>query len=381
MQLIYNTSELRNLCTRLSNYDFLAVDLEFIREKTYYPLLCLIQVASKDEAAIIDPLAPDMDLNPFFELMQNDKIVKVFHSCRQDVEILYQLSGKVPQPLFDTQIAAMVCGFGESIGYERLVKAVLNIELDKTDCLSNWQLRPLNEHQLEYACGDVTHLINVYEYLKQQLEEKGRVDWIKEEVDVASSEKTYVTEPLEAWERIKFRSHNSKVLSNLRDLAAWREKRAQDKNVPRQSIIKDDVLTMIATANPQSREDLEKIRGMRKDVANGKLADEMLEVLSNVKVDNKISKQKKNDTYNSIPSLVEMFKMLLKIVSQEEGVVARIIATDTDLQKLGAYKDKDCAVLSGWRKEIFGKKALKLRDGALSIHYNPKTKNIEFLEK
>ena len=263
MQLIYNTSELRNLCARLSNYDFLAVDLEFIREKTYYPLLCLIQVASKDEAAIIDPLAPDMDLSPFFELMQNDKIVKVFHSCRQDVEILYQLSGKVPQPLFDTQIAAMVCGFGESIGYERLVKAVLNIELDKTDCLSNWQLRPLNEHQLEYACGDVTHLINVYEYLKQQLEEKGRVDWIKEEVDVASSEKTYVTEPLEAWERIKFRSHNSKVLSNLRDLAAWREKRAQDKNVPRQSIIKDDVLTMIATANPQSREDLEKIRGWR----------------------------------------------------------------------------------------------------------------------
>lgn len=381
MQLIYRTEELNDLCSRLSCKEFVAVDLEFIREKTYYPLLCLIQIASTDEAAIIDPLAPDMNFKSFFKLMQNPKIVKVFHSCRQDVEILYNMSGKVPSPLFDTQIAAMVCGFGESVGYERLVHAILGIELDKTDCLSNWQLRPLNEHQLEYACGDVIHLVKLYQYFKQELEKNGRREWIKEELEYASNPKTYVVDTQEIWQKIKFRSHNSKVLSNLRDLAAWRELRAQEKNTPRQSIIKDDILTMIATAAPKNKEELEKIRGMRKDVASGKLGDEMIEVLKKVKVDNKITKIKKNeDNINYIPSLVELFKLLLKIVSQQHNVVPRLIASDTDLHLLGAFKDDDVAILKGWRNEVFGKKALDLRDGKLSIRYNPKKKKIEFQE-
>jgi len=381
MQIIYQTKELNELCVRLSEKDFVAVDLEFIREKTYYPILCLIQIASTDEAAIIDPLAPDMDFGKFFELMQNQKVVKVFHSCRQDVEILYNMSGKVPTPLFDTQIAAMVCGFGESVGYERLVKAVLNIELDKTDCLSNWQLRPLNEHQLEYACGDVTHLVNLYQYFKQKLEEENRADWIKEELATAADVKTYQVDPQEIWQKIKFRSHNSKVLSNLRDLAAWREHRAREKNTPRQSIIKDDILTMIATAAPKNKEELEKIRGMRKDVASGKLGEEMVEVLKKVKVDNKIAKKQSVEDINFIPSLVELFKLLLKIVSQQQNVVPRLIASDLDLHRLGAFQDKGNPVLEGWRKEVFGKKALKLRQGQLSIRYNPKNKHIEFLEQ
>ena len=380
MQLIYQTKELNELCSRLSEKDFVAVDLEFIREKTYYPILCLIQIASDDEAAIIDPLAPDMDFSSFFKLMQNQKVVKVFHSCRQDVEILYKMSGKVPTPLFDTQIAAMVCGFGESVGYERLVKAVFGIELDKTDCLSNWQLRPLNEHQLEYACGDVTHLVNLYTYFKQKLEENGRLGWIKEELAVAADPKTYQVNPQEIWQKIKFRSHNSKVLSNLRDLAAWRELRAQEKNTPRQSIIKDDILTMIATAAPKSKEELEKIRGMRKDVASGKLGDEIIEVIKKVKTDNKITKNQAVEDINFIPSLVEMFKLLLKIVSQQHDVVPRLIASEYDLHRLGAFKDKNNPVLEGWRNEVFGKKALKLRKGELSIRYNPKTKNIDFKE-
>ena len=380
MQLIYQTKELNELCSRLSEKDFVAVDLEFIREKTYYPILCLIQIASDDEAAIIDPLAPDMDFSSFFKLMQNQKVVKVFHSCRQDVEILYKMSGKVPTPLFDTQIAAMVCGFGESVGYERLVKAVFGIELDKTDCLSNWQLRPLNEHQLEYACGDVTHLVNLYTYFKQKLEENGRLGWIKEELAVAADPKTYQVNPQEIWQKIKFRSHNSKVLSNLRDLAAWRELRAQEKNTPRQSIIKDDVLTMIATAAPKSKEELEKIRGMRKDVASGKLGDEIIEVIKKVKTDNKIAKKQAVEDINFIPSLVEMFKLLLKIVSQQHDVVPKLIASEYDLQRLGAFKDKNNPVLEGWRNEVFGEKALKLRKGELSIRYNPKTKNIDFQE-
>ena len=380
MQLIYQTKELNELCSRLSEKDFVAVDLEFIREKTYYPILCLIQIASDDEAAIIDPLAPDMDFSSFFKLMQNQKVVKVFHSCRQDVEILYKMSGKVPTPLFDTQIAAMVCGFGESVGYERLVKAVFGIELDKTDCLSNWQLRPLNEHQLEYACGDVTHLVNLYTYFKQKLEENGRLGWIKEELAVAADPKTYQVNPQEIWQKIKFRSHNSKVLSNLRDLAAWRELRAQEKNTPRQSIIKDDVLTMIATAAPKSKEELEKIRGMRKDVASGKLGDEIIEVIKKVKTDNKIAKKQAVEDINFIPSLVEMFKLLLKIVSQQHDVVPKLIASEYDLQRLGAFKDKNNPVLEGWRNEVFGERALKLRKGELSIRYNPKTKNIDFQE-
>ena len=380
MQVIYRTEDLKALCSRLSQHDFIAVDLEFIREKTYYPILCLIQVASEDEAAIIDPLAPDLDLSVFFELMQNTDVTKVFHSCRQDVEIIYNMSKHVPQPLFDTQIAAMACGFGESISYERLVKAVLNIELDKTDCLSNWQLRPLNEHQLEYACGDVTHLVKLYKYLKQELEKDNRYEWIKEELDFVSQPSTYITDPDEIWHKIKFRSHNSKVLSNLKALAAWREKRAQNKDVPRQSIIKDDVLSMIASASPKSKSDLEKIRGMRKDVVSGKLADEMLETLSNVKVDTKLSKNA-NDNINYISSLVEMLKLLLRIVSQKHGIVPRLIASETDLQKLSAFQDGNHPVLSGWRYKIFGKSALKLRSGELAVRYNPKNKNIEFIEQ
>lgn len=380
MQVIYQTGELKALCSRLAEHGFVAVDLEFIREKTYYPVLCLIQTASTDEAAIIDPLAPDIDLQPFFELMQNTKVTKVFHSCRQDVEIIYNLSGQIPTPLFDTQIAAMACGFGESISYERLVKAVLNIELDKTDCLSNWQLRPLNEHQLEYACGDVTHLTKLYLHLKQELDKKGRNEWIKEELELVSLPSTYAADPDEIWHKIKFRSHNSRVLSNLKALAAWRERRARSKDVPRQSVIKDDILTMIAAAAPKSKEDLEKIRGMRKDVASGKLADEMLEALANVKVDSKLGKTTVENV-NFIPALVEMFKLLLRIVSQEQGVVPRLIASETDLQKLAAFQDKGSPLLCGWRREVFGQSALKLREGILSIRYNPQTKNIEFIEK
>lgn len=380
MQVIYQTGELKALCSRLAEHGFVAVDLEFIREKTYYPVLCLIQTASTDEAAIIDPLAPDLDLQPFFELMQNPKVTKVFHSCRQDVEIIYNLSGQIPTPLFDTQIAAMACGFGESVSYERLVKAVLNIELDKTDCLSNWQLRPLNEHQLEYACGDVTHLTKLYLHLKQELDKKGRNEWIKEELELVSLPSTYAADPDEIWHKIKFRSHNSRVLSNLKALAAWRERRARSKDVPRQSVIKDDILTMIAAAAPKSKEDLEKIRGMRKDVASGKLADEMLEALANVKVDSKLGKTAAENV-NFIPALVEMFKLLLRIVSQEQGVVPRLIASETDLQKLAAFQDKGSPLLCGWRREVFGQSALKLREGVLSIRYNPQTKNIEFIEK
>lgn len=380
MQIIDNTANLEQLCNRLAAHSFITVDLEFIREKTYFPLLCLIQVASETEAAIIDPLAEGIDLGSFFSLMKNPDVVKVFHSCRQDVEIIFELSGIIPQPLFDTQVAAMVCGFGESISYERLVKAILDIELDKTDRLSNWQLRPLDEHQLEYAAGDVTHLIKIYRHLTEQMTRLKRTGWIDEEMQILGQGTTYIIPPEEAWLKIRHRSHNAKVLSALRDLAAWREMRARDKNVPRQSIVKDDFLIMIATACPKNKEELMNIRGMRKDVATGRLADEILDVLEHMKVDPKLVKQTRHDNINGIPALAELLKMLLKIVAQREGVVPRLIAGETELQKLAAFKDKDNPALRGWRHKIFGARALKLRNGELNIRYDPEKKDIEFIE-
>ncbi len=381
MQIIDNTADLRQLCQRLAKHPFITVDLEFIREKTYFPLLCLIQIASEEETAIIDPLAEGMELGPFFELMQAPQTVKVFHSCRQDVEIIYELSGIIPTPLFDTQVAAMVCGFGESISYERLVKAVLNIELDKTDRLSNWQLRPLDEHQLQYAAGDVTHLLKIYRYLTDEMEQKGRTHWIDEEMAILGRETTYLIPPEEAWLKIRHRSHNAKVLSALKALAAWREIRARNKNIPRQSIIKDDFLIMIATACPKNKDELLQIRGMRKDMASGRLADEILTALAQMEVDPKIVQKLHTENINAVPALYELLKMLLKIVSLREGVVARLIASDTDLQKLAAGKDRDNPTLAGWRRHIFGNEALKLRNGELTVRYNPDKKDIDFVER
>ena len=381
MQLIYDTSVLNEFCKVWAEKDFVAVDLEFVREKTYYAIPCLIQVAAGDEAAVIDPMAPDLDMKEFFKLLQNKKVVKVFHSCRQDVEILFRMAGKVPQPIFDTQVAAMVCGYGESVGYERLVKEVLGVEIDKTECLSNWQLRPLNKKQLEYACGDVTYLVQLYQSLRNLLKTMKREDWIKEEMAYLSNPQTYQFCPEEMWQKIKFKSHNAKALSNLRDLAAWREKRAQEKNVPRPSVVKDDLLAIIAIAAPKNKDELMQIRGMRRDFAFGKLGDEVLAVLEKVKVDKKIAKPSEKEEIKACHNLAEILKLLLKIVSQEQGVVARLVATDTDILRLAAFDDKNNPVLQGWRYEVFGKSAQALREGKTAIVFNPKNKKIEFVEQ
>ena len=267
MRLIDTNQALTDFCQELTNEPFIAVDLEFLREKTYYAKLCLIQVASPNHAAIIDPLA-EIDLSAFFALMKNPNITKVFHSGRQDIEIIYNQSGFIPEPLFDTQIAAQVCGFGEAVSYENLVKSVLGIQLDKSSRLSDWSLRPLDTKQLEYALSDVTHLVNIYTFLQNKLAETGRLHWLDEEIAILKSPDTYIVRPEDAWQKIRHRSHNSKVLTILRELAAWRERRAQNKNTPRQSIIKDDCLINIAAACPTSKEELEKIRNIRKSSYN-----------------------------------------------------------------------------------------------------------------
>ncbi|MBE6451972.1 MAG: ribonuclease D [Alphaproteobacteria bacterium] len=384
MQLITQTTELQQLCQQLSTMEFITVDLEFLREHHYYAQLCLIQIGSKDTCAIIDPLAQDINLDSFFELMQDQKVIKVFHSGRQDIEIIYHLSGKIPTPLFDTQIAAMALGYGESISYESLVTHILHQSIDKTNRLSDWSKRPLTASQLDYALSDVTHLIEIYQHLSQHLKQTNREEWIKEEMEILTSPHTYEINPQEAWTKIKHRSHSAHFLTLLRELAAWREKRSQTKNTPRQSYIKDDMLLNICAMNPQSKEELCQIRNLRPDIAKGKLGDEILNVLKycrQIPKDNYVTPPKIKELPNKSGALFELLKLLLKIISQQEKVVARLIATDEDLHSFAIFKnDSSNPILSGWRNEIFGKHALLLRNGKTSIIYNPQTQQIEIKE-
>ncbi len=380
MELITQTSELKTLCNELNNCEFITVDLEFLREHHYYAKLCLIQIGSAKRCVIIDPLAPNLDLHPFFELMQNPNVIKVFHSCRQDIEIIYNLSGKIPTPLFDTQIAAMALGYGESVSYESLVVHILHKQLDKTNRLSDWSKRPLSESQLRYALSDVTHLLEIYQHLNFELQSSNRSEWIADEMMIISNPSTYEIKPEDAWMKIKHRSHNAHFLTLLRELAAWRERRSQHKNTPRQSYIKDDMLLNICAANPQTKEELCQIRNLRHDIASGKLGDEIISVLNHcckIPKEEYVIPPKFKDFPDKSSALFELLKLLLKIISQQEGVVAKLIASDENLHSLTIFEDENNPVLIGWRYEIFGKHALDLRSGNISISYNPQNKKID----
>ena len=379
IHLIETTDDLEEFCRHLKTQKFITVDLEFLREKTYYAELCLIQVGTPEQAAIIDPMSKKLIMNSFFDILQDPAIVKVFHSGRQDIEILYFLTGKTPFPIFDTQIAAQVCGYGESPSYESLVNSILKLELDKSCRFTNWSSRPLNPKQLEYALSDVTHLVHIYDYFKQELQKSGRESWFQDEINTLCDPQTYYVNPEDAWQKIKHRSHNARFLTVLRELAAWREKRAQLKNTPRQSIIKDDCLLNIAASCPQTPEELAQIRNIRKDVVNGKLAGEILDVLSfcrSIAPENYVTPPKEKSLSHSCSALYELLKLLLKIRSQEEGVVAKLIADDDELKMLASFKDKNNPVLKGWRHDIFGRMAVELRSGRLSISFDPQKKSI-----
>jgi ribonuclease D len=383
MQLIENTSDLNNLCRDLAQREFVCIDLEFLREHTYFAKLCLIQVASEQESAIIDPLAPHIDLRSFFELMQNPNVVKVFHSGRQDIEIIYNMCGHTPKPLFDTQIAAQAAGFGESVGYETLVDYILQIALDKSSRLSDWSKRPLSETQLNYALSDVTHLVHLYTYLKNWLIEQNRLEWIQEEIDALGDENLYRIEPDEMWQRIRHHSHNALFLTTLRALTAWREKRAIDKNVPRQSFVKDDLLLNICASHPMCKEDLATIRGMRPDLASGKIGDEIIAVMQQVQqLDKKdyVVPPKGRDLRNADGALLELLKMLLKITAQQQKIVPKMLASEDDLKLFCRDHTADVPFLQGWRYEIFGQSAQKLACGKTGITYNPRKKHIDFID-
>ena len=356
MKIIENTNSLEKFCAFLETQPFITLDLEFVREKTYYPELGLIQVACPDDEAVIDPLAPDLNLSSFFRLLDNPQIIKVFHSCRQDIEILYKLCGFIPHPLYDTQVAAQLCGFGSAVSYENLVHAVLHIELDKSCRLTNWCSRPLSEQQLQYALSDVTHLVHIYRRLHDEISSLGREHWIDEEMKILSDPETYIVRP----ER--------------------RESRAQNKNLPRQTIIKDECLLNIAAACPHDVKELAQIRNMRADILKGRLAQELVDIVIAVEklpasAYIKLPAEKKIETN---PSLFELLKLLLNLKSIQYHTVAHLIASENELKLFSSGRDRGLLMLKGWRRDIFGNDALLLRSGNLSLSYNPSAKDICF---
>lgn len=383
MQFIETASHLENLCADLTKAPYVCIDLEFLREHTYFAKLCLIQIASADKDAIIDPLAKDIDLQPFFQLLQNPNVVKVFHSGRQDIELLYQLSHSIPTPLFDTQIAASAIGYGESVSYEHLVKSFLNINLDKSSRLSDWSKRPLSDKQLEYAICDVTHLAKIYPLILTKLQSLNRLDWIKDELDNLASPFLYEIKPEEIWLKIRHRSHSPKFLTLLRELACWREKRAILKNTPRQSLLKDDILLNICASSPETKEDLAAVRGIRADMAKGKIGDELITVVQKFKSlpkENYVTVCNDEEKDGNIDgALLELLRMVLRITASQNNVTPKLIASDDELKSYCGNHEANVRFLQGWRYQIFGQLVSKICSGKTAVTYNQHNHSIEII--
>ena len=372
MTLITTTKDLKSICTRLKKSTFVTVDTEFIREKTYWPKLCLIQVCGDDDVPYaIDPLAEGMDLKPFYELMQNKKVLKVFHACRQDLEIFFTETGKLPTPVFDTQVAAMVCGFGEQVSYEVLVNTLARKKIDKSSRFTDWALRPLTAKQLKYALADVTHLRKIYIKMTEQLEKMSRTSWIRDEMKGLMNKGLYLTKPEDAWQRIRIPNHKPRTLCILREIAAWREQMAQDINVPRGRILKDEALAEIATHPPTSTDALHKIRNVHQGFGNSERGKSLLEAVKRgMDADEKkCPKWEPRPTFPpGIAPTIELLRVLLKLKCENEQVAPKLLCTAADLEMIAAFgKDSKVPAMSGWRFKVFGKEALALREGKVAI--------------
>lgn len=373
MNIIKTTSELSQFCDYAYNFDYITVDTEFLRERTYYPKLCLIQLAipgdQENSAVLIDPLERNLDLSPLYKIFLDPDIVKVFHAARQDLEIFFHDKNIIPSPLFDTQLAAMVCGFGEQVGYETLVRSICKVNLDKSSRFTDWSLRPLSNKQQQYALADVTHLRQIYEYLKEQLKRNERETWLEEELNILKNPETYITRPKEAWRRIKSRSNSSKFLGIVARLAEFRETYAQKNNIPRNRVLKDDALMELASLKPKSFDDLSRSRLLLRDARKGKIAKGILDSIKaaeDLKFEqvNYATKVPKSLNVNS--ALSDMLRVLLKAKSEELGVAAKLIANSSDLDSI-ASGERTVPALSGWRHQIFGREALELCDGKVGL--------------
>ena len=372
MSLISNSKDLKTFCATIKKAKFITVDTEFIRERTYWSRLCLIQVAGPDDAVAIDPLAEGMDLTPLYDIFLDKKVLKVFHACRQDLEIFFkEMNGKLPTPIFDTQVAAMVCGFGDQVSYEMLVNTFLKKHLDKSSRFTDWAQRPLSTKQLKYALGDVTHLRVIYEKLSAKIEKQKRGTWIKNEVKKLSDKENFITRPEEAWERIKLPSHKPRTLGVLREIAAWREQLAQSADVPRGRILKDEALAELALHAPASKEELGKMRGMQHGFAESDKGAQLLAAIKRGLEAPEKSLPTREPRAHFPPGLaptIDLLRVLLKLKSEEHGVASKLLASASDIELIAAYgKEADVPAMSGWQFKVFGKEALDLRDGKLAL--------------
>jgi ribonuclease D len=370
MSLITDSAALAEFCARQRGVDYIAVDTEFMRERTYWPILCVVQVAGPGEAAAIDALAPGIDLAPLLGLMNDPATLKLFHAARQDLEIFYHLSGAVPQPLFDTQIAAMVCGFGDSASYETLVHKLAGASLDKASRFTDWSHRPLTDRQIDYALGDVIHLRTVYERMQQRLAKNGRANWFAEEMAALIDPSLYRAEPAEAWRRFRLRGKaDSRFLAVLRTLAAWRETAAQQRDLPRGRVLRDEALIEIASHAPKGVEALARTRGLGKGFAEGKLGKEILDAVAQGLADRDpppaIAQKAQNPP--GLGPLIELLRVLLKQRCEDHEVAQKLVASADDLEAIAADDGASVPALSGWRREVFGGDALALKHGKLAL--------------
>lgn len=369
MELITTTGALTAVCDRLAKHSVITVDTEFLRETTYYPLLCVIQLASAEDAVVIDALAEGLDLKPFFDLMGNESVLKVFHAARQDIEIIFHRAGIVPHPVFDTQVAAMVLGYGDSIAYDALVERITGHRPDKTHRFTDWSRRPLTDEQAAYALADVTYLRDVFTALDADLKKRGRSDWVSEEMEVLTSPRTYDFHPERAWERLKTRVRKPKELAVLMEVAAWREAEAQSRDVPRSRILKDDAIGDIATHAPASLEKLAHLRSIPKGFEKSKWGQDIVAAVQRgiARDPQTLPRLEKPRGSANGSATVELLKVLLRMTSEKHGVASKVIATVDDLEQIAIDDDADVGALHGWRRELFGEAALSLKRGQLAL--------------
>ncbi len=370
MHLIADTGSLRALCDRLAASRYITVDTEFMRDSTYWPRLCLVQLASLDEAAAVDAMAPDIDLAPLLALMRDRAVLKVFHAARQDIEIFYHLDGSVPEPVFDTQIAAMVCGFGDQASYERLAARLAHAAIDKTQRFTDWSRRPLTGKMYDYAISDVTHLRAVYEKLAARLERDGRAGWLAEEMASLTDPATYRLDPAEAWLRVKTRLGKPRQLAVLRALAAWRESEAQRRDVPRNRVLRDEAMNDIAAQQPATREELWNLRSLNRGHIGKAAADALLEAVAEARAAPAATwpePRKPRPAANHAGPAADLLKVLLKLRCEENGVAQKLVASAEDIEAIARDDAAEVRALKGWRREIFGEDALALKNGEIAL--------------
>jgi ribonuclease D len=374
MHIITTQEELETAIAAFEKSDFVTVDTEFIRETTFWPILCLIQMAGPGMTALIDPLSPDIDLKPFFRLMANEAVTKVFHAARQDIEIVVHLGDLVPHPVFDTQVAAMVCGFGDSVSYDQLVQKITGARLDKSSRFTDWRHRPLSDKQLDYALADVTHLIEVYRHLKAELEREDRAHWLNEEMDILTSRETYDPHPENAWKRLKMRLRKPQELAVVQAVAAWREREARERDVPRGRVLKDDAIYEIAQQAPRDVTALGRLRTTPKGWERSASASALLATVNAALAQPKEEMPKLPKAFQppeGTSAAAELLKVLLRIVAEKEGVAPKVLASSDDIDRIAAEGDAaDVPALQGWRRAVFGEAALRLVRGEVGIKFD-----------